>query len=87
MPMLQEMTERVLARWDRVRRFYFAGVLVHRIEQAQSEHRELLAAMQGRALDAPRGDRPQAQPGRSLAYAAYLDVRLAPHAATESAEP
>jgi DNA-binding GntR family transcriptional regulator len=45
MPMLHEMTERVLARWDRVRRYYFNGVLVHRIEQAQSEHRDLVAAM------------------------------------------
>src|SRR6185503_133773 len=28
MPMLLEMTERVLDHWDRVRRFYFSGVLV-----------------------------------------------------------
>src|SRR5262249_46420206 len=27
MPMLHEMTERVLARWDRLRRFHFNGVL------------------------------------------------------------
>jgi DNA-binding GntR family transcriptional regulator len=52
LPMLAEMTERVLARWDRIRRYFFRGVLVHRIEQAQQEHREMLAAM--RAADLPR---------------------------------
>jgi DNA-binding GntR family transcriptional regulator len=50
MPMLQEMTERVLSRWDRVRRFYFNGVLVHRAAQAQGEHREILEAMRTRDL-------------------------------------
>jgi DNA-binding GntR family transcriptional regulator len=50
--LLQELTSRVLDRWDRVRRFYFKGVLVHRVEQAQHEHREILAA--ARARDLPR---------------------------------
>jgi DNA-binding GntR family transcriptional regulator len=50
MPMLQEMMERALDRWDRVRRYYFAGVLVHRAEQAQQEHHGLLAAMRARDL-------------------------------------
>lgn len=45
LPMLREMTERVLDRWDRVRRFYVKGVLDHRVQQAQQEHRALLAAM------------------------------------------
>jgi DNA-binding GntR family transcriptional regulator len=49
--MLQEMTERVLDRWDRVRRYFFRGVLSHRIEQAQAEHRALLAAMRTRDFD------------------------------------
>jgi len=52
LPMLREMTERVLDRWDRVRRFYVKGVLDHRVQQAQQEHRALLAAM--RAGDLPR---------------------------------
>jgi DNA-binding GntR family transcriptional regulator len=50
--MLQEMTERVLDRWDRIRRYFFRGVLTHRIEQAQAEHRAILAAM--RQQDLPR---------------------------------
>lgn len=45
MPLLRETTERVLARWDRVRRHFFEGVLVPRAETAQREHHELLAAM------------------------------------------
>jgi DNA-binding GntR family transcriptional regulator len=45
LPLLREMTERVLDRWDRVRRFYVKGVLAHRIQQAQQEHRSLIVAM------------------------------------------
>jgi DNA-binding GntR family transcriptional regulator len=50
LPMLREMTERVLARWGRIRRFYFRGVLVARAEQAQQEHREILESMRVRDL-------------------------------------
>jgi DNA-binding GntR family transcriptional regulator len=50
LPMLREMTARVLDRWDRVRRFFFNGVLVHRVEQAQREHHQILAAMRVRDL-------------------------------------
>jgi DNA-binding GntR family transcriptional regulator len=50
--LLKDMTARTLDRWDRVRRFYFNGVLVHRIAQAQEEHRAILEAMLAR--DVPR---------------------------------
>jgi DNA-binding GntR family transcriptional regulator len=72
MPMLLEMTERVLARWDRVRRFYFNGVLVHRIQQAQDEHRNLLRAMKARDLAALEQTVRQHNQGALLAYADYL---------------
>jgi DNA-binding GntR family transcriptional regulator len=52
MPLLLEMTDRVLSRWERLRRHYFHGVLVPRVEQAQREHRELLAALVARDADA-----------------------------------
>jgi DNA-binding GntR family transcriptional regulator len=52
MPLLREMTDRVLSRWERLRRHYFQGVLVPRVEQAQREHRELLAALVARDADA-----------------------------------
>jgi DNA-binding GntR family transcriptional regulator len=52
MPLLREMTDRALSRWERLRRHYFQGVLVPRVEQAQREHRELLAALVSRDPDA-----------------------------------
>lgn len=45
MPMLQEMTARALDHWDRVRRFYFVGVLRPRAEQSQQEHHSLVRLM------------------------------------------
>jgi DNA-binding GntR family transcriptional regulator len=48
LPLLSEMTERVLGRWDRVRRYYFNGVLYYRVTDAQREHREILAAIVAR---------------------------------------
>jgi len=48
LPLLQEMMERVFDRWERVRRFFFNGVLLHRVEQAQEEHHLLLAALVSR---------------------------------------
>ncbi len=45
MPMLQEMTDRALNQWDRVRRYYLKDVLVHRLAQAQEEHRVIVQAM------------------------------------------
>jgi DNA-binding GntR family transcriptional regulator len=55
LPLLGEMTDRVLGLWDRVRCYYFNGVLRHRVADAQREHREILAAIVARdfqALDA-----------------------------------
>jgi DNA-binding GntR family transcriptional regulator len=50
MPLLQDMTDRALSRWERLRRYYFRGVLVPRVEQAQREHRVLLEALVRRDL-------------------------------------
>jgi DNA-binding GntR family transcriptional regulator len=72
MPMLHEMTERVLARWDRVRRFYFNGVLVHRVEQAQREHRDLLAAMRARDFAALERTVKEHNRGALQAYAEFI---------------
>ena len=72
MPLLQEMTDRALSRWERLRRHYFQGVLVPRVEQAQREHRELLGALVARNLDEAervvRGHNRNAQ----AAYVEYL---------------
>lgn len=45
LPLLVEMTGRALGRWDRIRRFFAADVLAHRVPQSQAEHREIVAAM------------------------------------------
>ena len=73
LPLLREMTERVLDRWDRVRRFYVKGVLAHRAQQAQREHRTLLEAM--RAGDVATLQRVVSQHNQSAlaAYLAFLD--------------
>jgi DNA-binding GntR family transcriptional regulator len=51
MPMLQEMTERAMAHWDRLRRYFFSGVLAHRMDQANGEHRQMVAVMQAREYE------------------------------------
>lgn len=45
MSMLQEMTERALNQWDRVRRYYLKGVLIERLAQAQKEHHLIVQSM------------------------------------------
>jgi DNA-binding GntR family transcriptional regulator len=74
MPMLQEMTERALAHWDRVRRHFFSDVLAHRMEQAQAEHRQILDAMAAR--DYERLEELVKRHNRDAldAYGAYLDA-------------
>jgi len=51
MPLLREMTDRVLSRWERLRRHYFEGVVVPRVVQAQAEHHALLGALVRRDPD------------------------------------
>lgn len=72
MPMLHEMMERVLDHWDRLRRYFFSGVLAHRLEQAQAEHHLLVKALSA-------GDEPTLEAtlrghnqGALAAYTAYL---------------
>jgi len=72
MPLLQEMMERVLARWDRVRRYYLKGVLVDRLERAQEEHRAMLEAMRTRDLPGLERLVKQHNQGALQAYAEFL---------------
>jgi DNA-binding GntR family transcriptional regulator len=46
--LMQDMTRRLLDRWQRLRRYYFKGVLGHRMAQAQIEHHAILAALRAR---------------------------------------
>ena len=72
MPMLQEMMERALDHWERVRRYYFSGVLVHRVEQAQQEHHSLLAAIKAKDLGRLEDTIRQHNRGALASYTAYL---------------
>jgi DNA-binding GntR family transcriptional regulator len=45
MPFLQQITEKTLEKWNRVRRFFLAEVLHKRIAQAQGEHEKIYAAL------------------------------------------
>ena len=74
MPMLQEMTEWAMSRWDRVRRFYFNGVLVHRVEQAQEEHHLILAAMKSKDLAALEQTIREHNLGALASYTSFLQA-------------
>jgi DNA-binding GntR family transcriptional regulator len=72
LPMLQEMTARIFDRWDRVRRYYFTHVLVHRARQAQGEHRQILDAMRAKDLDRLQTLVRQHNQSALVAYMSYL---------------
>jgi DNA-binding GntR family transcriptional regulator len=63
-----------------VRRFFFAGVLVHRAEQAQKEHHALLEAMRAKDWDRLAQTIREHNRGALDDYAIFLDSRLAPAA-------
>jgi DNA-binding GntR family transcriptional regulator len=73
MPMLQEMTERALDHWERVRRYFFSGVLVHRVDEAQREHHEFVDAMRARDIGRLETMVRQHCQGALAAYTAYLE--------------
>jgi DNA-binding GntR family transcriptional regulator len=73
LPLLGEMTDRVLGRWDRVRRYYFNGVLCHRVPDAQREHRDILAAIVARDFPALESHVRTHNRGALAAYLAHLE--------------
>ena len=50
MPILLDMMQRAVDYWDRVRRYYFRDVLIHRIRQAQAEHHAIVEHIAARDL-------------------------------------
>jgi DNA-binding GntR family transcriptional regulator len=77
MPMLEEMLRRALDHWDRVRRYFFAGVLSHRTDVAQREHRQMLVQMEARDLATLERTVRLHNQGALAAYTEYLDSRPA----------
>jgi DNA-binding GntR family transcriptional regulator len=76
MPILLEMTQRALDLWDRVRRYYFKGVLARRAKDAQAEHRLILQQMRARDLAALEATVRRHNQNALSAYTAYLDDSL-----------
>jgi len=70
MPLLREMTDRVLSRWERLRRHYFHGVVVPRVAQAQGEHHAMIEAIVRRD---PDGAEQVVRAHTRAAQAAYAD--------------
>jgi len=73
LPMLQEMMERIFDRWERVRRFYFSGVLIHRADQAQAEHHEILDMIRARNVEKLESMIRKHNQGGLESYTSYFD--------------
>ena len=73
MPILQDMMQRAVDYWDRVRRFYFRDVLIHRTGVAQAEHRAMLAQMRARDLPALEQTIRAHNRGALAAYVTHLE--------------
>ena len=71
--MVKDLSAKALDRWDRLRRFYFKGVLAHRVEQAQKEHHEILEAMRARDMATLQSLVRRHNQGALQAYLSYLD--------------
>ena len=82
MPLLHQMLQRTFDHWDRIRRFYFRGVLIHRARVAQADHHAMLTAMRVRDLAALELVCRRHNQAALAAYTSYLDAsESAPHAA------
>jgi DNA-binding GntR family transcriptional regulator len=73
MPVLLEMTQRALDLWDRVRRYYFNGVLVRRLRHAQAEHHAILDHLRTRDLESLEQTIREHNRGALAAYTDYLE--------------
>lgn len=71
---LEQMLQRALDHWDRIRRHFFSGVFVRRAERAQREHHEILAQMKARDLEGLERTMRAHNRGALAAYTTYLDA-------------
>jgi DNA-binding GntR family transcriptional regulator len=72
MPILHDMMQRAVDYWDRVRRYYFRDVLIHRTQLAQAEHRAMLAHMEAHDMPALEQTIRDHNRGALAAYTAHL---------------
>ncbi|WP_026370592.1 GntR family transcriptional regulator [Kallotenue papyrolyticum] len=83
MPLLQELTARILDQWDRLRRHYLRGALAQRLEQAQREHHQIVAAMRARDYACLERLVCEHNRGALMAYTTYLARQAAPAQQTD----
>jgi DNA-binding GntR family transcriptional regulator len=72
MPMLLDMLRRAFDHWERVRRYYFSDVLIHRTRVAQAEHHDLLEQIRTRDLSRLEQTIRQHNQAALAAYTEYL---------------
>jgi DNA-binding GntR family transcriptional regulator len=73
--LLRQSNEQALDRWDRVRRYFYNGVLSHRVEQAQREHHDLMAALEAHDGAAAASTMLRHYRAALDAYLQYLDKK------------
>src|SRR5687768_110831 len=73
MPMVDHMLRRALDHWDRVRRYFFTGVVTRRAPQAQREHRRMLEQLRAGDVDGLERTMREHNRGALQAYLTYLD--------------
>jgi DNA-binding GntR family transcriptional regulator len=81
MPMLTEMMNRILDRWDRVRRY--VRVLPHRMPEAQQQHREIVKALQRHDVATAQALATLHNRGALGAYQSKFDADAAPPATSD----
>jgi DNA-binding GntR family transcriptional regulator len=74
MPMLEQMLQRALDHWDRVRRHFFRGVLLKRAAEAQREHHRIVSHIKSRDLKRLEHTIRTHNRRALAAYTAYLDA-------------
>jgi DNA-binding GntR family transcriptional regulator len=74
MPMLHQMLQRTFDHWDRIRRFYFRRVLIHRARDAQADHHVMLSAMRDNDLAALERVCRRHNQAALAAYTSHLDA-------------
>jgi DNA-binding GntR family transcriptional regulator len=75
LPLLRQTNAQALDRWDRIRRYFYDGVLSHRVPQAQREHHDLLHALTSRDAGAVGVVTRQHYRAAMAAYLDYFDGR------------
>ena len=75
MAMLEDMTARTFAQWERVRRHY--NVVAYRMETAQAEHHEIVAALERGDADSVRQLAIQHNRGAKGSYLAQIEASAA----------